>query len=228
MFALILQPGFKHSNIPFLDSNGILLWSANASFFMQNPTGRLLNRFSRDLNLVDATLPGQFEQIFSMFSQLAGGLIATAVITPLYALGLVPVAYGYYRAYCYYQPAARESNRLNAVNTSPLISHFTESLQGVATIRGFGREDDFIAHNRLCTDFAHRPLYASQCARRWMDLRLELVNALSITAATGSIVIMARTFDDPLEPGLAGIAIKVRLQALVTDVLIDSSLETRA
>ena len=51
----------------------------------------------------------------------------------------------------------------------------------VATIRGFDSVGAFIAHNRLCTDYAHRPLYAGQCTRRWMDLRLELVNALSIT-----------------------------------------------
>ena len=44
-----------------------------------------------------------------------------------------------------------------------------------------------------------------------MDLRLELVNTLSITAVTASIVMMARTFDKPLDPGLAGIAIKAIL-----------------
>lgn len=117
-------------------------------------------------------------------------------------VALVPVALGYYKAYCYYQPAARDSNRLNSINTSPLISHFSETLQGVATIRGFGKSGDFIKHNRLCTDYAHRPLYAGQCTRRWMDLRLELVNALSITCTSGSIVLMARTFDSPIEPGL--------------------------
>ena len=181
---------------------------ANSRFFQENPTGVLLNRFSRDMNNVDANLPNQFDQIFSMFSQLIGALIVTAVITPLYATALVPVAFGYYKAYCYYQPAARDSNRLNAVNTSPLISHFSETLQGVATIRGFGRESDFVNHNRLCTDFAHRPLYAGQCTRRWMDLRLEMVNCLSITCTTGSIVMMARTFDAAIEPGLVGIAVK--------------------
>lgn len=41
-----------------------------------------------------------------------------------------------------------------------------------------------------------------------MDLRLELVNALSITCTAGSVVMMARTFNAPVEPGLAGIALK--------------------
>jgi hypothetical protein len=32
---------------------------------------------------------------------------------------------------------------------------------------------------------------------------MQLVNALSITATTGSIVLMARAFDNPIDPGLA-------------------------
>ena len=146
-------------------------------------------------------LPMQFDQIFSMFTMLIGALITTAIISPLYVVGLFPVAFAYYKAYKYYQPAARDSNRLQSVNTSPLVSHFSETLNGVATIRGFGGVDAFVAHNHRCTDFAHRPMYCGQCCRRWMDLRLELVNALSITATTGSIVLMARTFDSPIDPG---------------------------
>ena len=49
-----------------------------------------------------------------------------------------------------------------SINTSPLVSHFGETLDGAATIRGFALEEQFKTHNRKCTDFAHRPLYASQ------------------------------------------------------------------
>ena len=72
-----------------------------AGFFISTPTGRLLNRFSRDLNQVDAMLPMQFDQIFSMFTMLIGSLITTAVISPLYIAGLFPVALAYYKAYVY-------------------------------------------------------------------------------------------------------------------------------
>ena len=37
---------------------------ANSGFFQANPTGRLLNRFSRDMNNVDANLPNQFDQVW--------------------------------------------------------------------------------------------------------------------------------------------------------------------
>lgn len=72
---------------------------AFAGFFISTPTGRLLNRFSRDLNQVDAMLPMQFDQIFSMFTMLVGALITTAVISPLYVAFLFPVALAYYKAY---------------------------------------------------------------------------------------------------------------------------------
>jgi hypothetical protein len=36
---------------------------------------------------VDAMLPMQFDQIFSMFTMLAGALVTTAIISPLYVLG---------------------------------------------------------------------------------------------------------------------------------------------
>ena len=92
-------------------------------------------------------------------------------------MALLPILILYMRSFSYYRSAARDTNRLQSVNTSPLLTHFSESQVGVVTIRGFGKSDDFVTENLVLTDFCHRPLHARESVRRWMDLRLELVNA---------------------------------------------------
>ena len=74
-------------------------------------------------------------------SCVCAGLIVVCLISPLFCVPFLPVAYLYVRAYRYYIPAARDSKRLQSVNMSPLVSHFGETLDGAATIRGFGARD---------------------------------------------------------------------------------------
>lgn len=104
-------------------------------------------------------------------------VLAIAVICPPFIVPLVPMLLLYYRSMLYYRASARDTNRLQSVNTSPLITHFTETITGIVTIRGFGKVPAFLAENIMLTDHCHRPLFAREMVRRWMDLRLELINA---------------------------------------------------
>ena len=104
-------------------------------------------------------------------------VLAVAVICPPFIVALVPMLGLYYRSMLYYRAAARDTNRLQSVNTSPLITHFTETISGIVTIRGFGKVPAFLSENIMLTDHCHRPLFAREMVRRWMDLRLELINA---------------------------------------------------
>ena len=62
------------------------------SFFESTPTGRIMNRFSKDLSSIESKIPQSFKEV--VFFAL-DGITATIVIsitTPLFLTVLVPVA----------------------------------------------------------------------------------------------------------------------------------------
>ena len=151
--------------------------SATMDFMDATPVGRILNCFSRDTSILDTMVMSMIDNLATVSGWCLASVLAVAVICPPFIVPLVPMLALYYRSMLYYRASARDTNRLQSVNTSPLITHFTETITGIVTIRGFGKVPAFLAENIMLTDHCHRPLFAREMVRRWMDLRLELINA---------------------------------------------------
>ena len=56
------------------------------------------------------------------------------------------------RSCSYYLSTSRELKRLDAVSRSPIFAWFSESLNGLSTIRAFGQQRLFIANNERRVD----------------------------------------------------------------------------
>ncbi|ETW10489.1 hypothetical protein H310_00781 [Aphanomyces invadans] len=133
----IYASGIRASRTMFDQMTSSLL-RAPMQFFDTNPLGRVLNRYSNDMNTVDMGLP------FGL-----SGLSATTFIT-LFSLGtmiyviqymgvfLVPLLYAYASIGRYYVQPAREMERVNKTTKSPLLNLISESIEGVLVIRAFG------------------------------------------------------------------------------------------
>ena len=113
-------------------------------FFDNNPTGRIVNRFSKDLGLMDEILPNS---LFTGSRTLIKLFIAFLVpfLSNLW-LGFVTIPLmlvcGYYTRW--YIRTSREVARLQAVSYSPVLSHFSSTLEGLVTIRAFKTQEDCI------------------------------------------------------------------------------------
>jgi ATP-binding cassette, subfamily C (CFTR/MRP), member 1 len=95
-------------------------------------------------------------QTGAAFSSYFGILAIISIATPWFLLLLPPVSLVYFLLQRYYIPAARELQRLESVTRSPIYSGFSEAVNGIATIRAFGRaahfvklEDDLISKNGM-------------------------------------------------------------------------------
>jgi len=66
------------------------------SFFDTTPLGRVLNRFSKDINTVDEILPRSFSDFLSSLLTVVATVIVICIATPTFLIVLVPmiVLYG--------------------------------------------------------------------------------------------------------------------------------------
>jgi ABC-type multidrug transport system fused ATPase/permease subunit len=144
------------------------------SFFFSTDSGVTLNRFSQDMTLVDNQLPVAMwltmDHMFELCVEI--GLIASG---SKYFAALVPVClFCVYLLQAFYLRTSRQLRLLDLEAKSPLYTHFTETLAGLATIRAFNWQSAFQAKNRKYLDSSQKPYYLMFCIQRWLNLVLDL------------------------------------------------------
>eukprot|EP01126_Amoeba_proteus_P057147 TRINITY_DN7250_c0_g1_i1.p1 TRINITY_DN7250_c0_g1~~TRINITY_DN7250_c0_g1_i1.p1 ORF type:complete len:433 (+),score=79.88 TRINITY_DN7250_c0_g1_i1:137-1300(+) len=109
------------------------------SFFDTVPAGRILNRFSSDQYTVDAMLPNQLLQALTTSSGILSVVIIISTVTPLFLIALVPLSFLYSFIQGKYLKSSREFQRIRSVSRSPIYSLFSETVNGLSTIRAYDR-----------------------------------------------------------------------------------------
>ena len=100
-------------------------------FFDSNPSGRIVNRFSRDTFLMDFTMPFFVFEFFQNFILIIGFIIAMVIYVP-YNLILIVIAFiliFWLRKISVHK--ARELRRIEAITRSPLFTILNEGLNGL-------------------------------------------------------------------------------------------------
>ncbi|XP_017474881.1 PREDICTED: probable multidrug resistance-associated protein lethal(2)03659 isoform X4 [Rhagoletis zephyria] len=109
-------------------------------FFNTNPSGRILNRFSKDMGQVDEILPAVMMDVIQIFLSLFGIVIVIAIVNPLFLLPTAILAVMFYYLRSFYLKTSRDIKRLEAITRSPVYSHMAASLAGLPTIRAYGAQ----------------------------------------------------------------------------------------
>ena len=113
-------------------------------FFDTNPVGRILNRFSRDIGIMDELLPDIFLEAAQVVLFCIGAVVLPSILNPWIILPATPLIIAFILIGRYYVTTSRDVRRLEGVNRSPVLSHFSDSLMGLVTIRAYEREDGFL------------------------------------------------------------------------------------
>lgn len=110
------------------------------AFFDTTPLGRIVNRFSRDTDMIDSYIPAMMFSWCTMLFSVAGTLIMISYATPLFAAIAIPLAIFYYLIQKFYIKTSRQIKRIESITRSPIYSHFGESVSGQSVIRAFKEE----------------------------------------------------------------------------------------
>ncbi|CAN3503757.1 ATP-dependent bile acid permease [Diutina catenulata] len=174
---------------------------ARVRFFDKTPIGRIMNRFSKDVQMLDQVLSGPCELWFICFVQSATTLIFIVAIVPGFLVFAIAISFMYYLMGHYYLMLSRELKRLESITKSPIHQHFGETLTGVATIRAYGVATRFMQENLAKIDTNNGPFWYLWMANRWLAMRIAVAGAL-VTLFTGIFTMWSV---GRLDAGLAGI-----------------------
>ena len=114
------------------------------SFFDTHTMGEVLNRFAKDTEIVDSSVPEFMMQALTNWMQIFSVFALSLYATPYFAIVLFPLLIGFYHIYVKFGSAQRDLKRLEAVSRSPVYASLSESLSGLETIRAYGATDRLV------------------------------------------------------------------------------------
>ncbi|XP_059612035.1 ATP-binding cassette sub-family C member 4-like [Phlebotomus argentipes] len=173
------------------------------SFFHKNSSGRILNRFSKDIGNIDTDLPQTLLDCIICFLEIIG--IVGIVIVVDYRLLLPTIAVGLllYLIRVIYIRTGRSVKRLEANSRSPVYAHMNFTIQGLSTIRALKAERvleaEFSYHNDFNSSAWYMFLACSQSFTFWLDLACVLYISI--------VVLSFLILDNDVLGGNVGLAI---------------------
>ncbi|KAF9229004.1 P-loop containing nucleoside triphosphate hydrolase protein [Gyrodon lividus] len=167
-------------------------------WFEGQPIGRIMNRFSKDIEAIDQRLMPQLFQLVAGTGSLLSTTVILAYSTPI-MLGefehdgplmislltiilafLFPMMIVYWFVLRFYRKSLRELKRLESTGRGPLQSRISETLDGIPTIMAYRRETDFANAVGGLLDLSNKPTFLRMNAEIWVTLRMEIMSSMIV------------------------------------------------
>ena len=181
-------------------------------FFDTNPTGRILNRFSSDVDVLDGNIPnGMNDCVWCTFDVMAILIVITSA-TPMFITVLIPIGVLYILVTRLYMKTGRQVKRIESICKSPIYAHFSESITGAVSIRAYRQQERFISESQNKVQTNLNCSYLSLSCNRWLTVRLEVLGNFVIVFSS-IFAILAR---DELSAGVAGLSISYAFNIILS------------
>ncbi|KAK4880755.1 hypothetical protein RN001_008901 [Aquatica leii] len=180
-----------NSSIRLHDNMFNSITHATMKFFNTNTSGRILNRFSKDMGAVDELLPAAMIDAVQIGLGLVGIIIVVGVVNYWLMIPTFLTVLIFFGLRTFYLTSSRSIKRLEGITRSPVFAYLNASLQGLTTIRAFGAESilekEFDNHQDLHSSAWYLFISTSRAFGFWLDLVCVLYIA-SVTVSFLTIV----------------------------------------
>ncbi|GJJ75089.1 hypothetical protein EMPS_07447 [Entomortierella parvispora] len=180
---------------------------AKVRFFDTTPIGRIVNRFSSDISTIDDDVSNGLQGMFGSFVTVLGIVVIISANMPMFMIPAVFIVAIYGAIGALYVPVSRDLKRLNSNSRSPILNHFNEALNGLATIRAYGFERRFLYKNLTNQDNNNRTFFLLWSTNRWLHWRVDIAGAL-VAFVTGILILQNY---GRIEPGWAALSLTYSL-----------------
>lgn len=166
------------------------------AYFVSTPVGRILNRFTKDVELCDYALPSALEQCLTFAVMAMAVFVAVCVAYPLVLASFPVMVVVAFVLSSVMRSGSRQARRIAGTQQSKVISTLNTTLAGIVTIRAFNAKEAYERMMEKCCDELSSTKWGLWMMSRWFNLRLDLLVFL-LTLVT-SVVAVRALFCAPL------------------------------
>ncbi|KAK3775938.1 hypothetical protein RRG08_000349 [Elysia crispata] len=177
------------------------------AFFDSTPVGRILNRFSRDVDVLDVVISRLFWVVLHHFLNICVTIIFISYSTPIFLVVLPPLLFLYVKIQRFYTRISLQFRRLELKSRSPILSHLTDTEHGVTSIRAYRLGDSFFSQYQDIVDTNNKCNFVTDTSTRWIKVRLKLLTSTLVLFTC----LFAVTSED-LSASMAGLSVTSALQ----------------
>ncbi|XP_023215396.1 multidrug resistance-associated protein 4-like [Centruroides sculpturatus] len=140
------------------------------AFLDNNPVGKILNRFSKDVGSMDDLIP------FFTYILIRGGLILVgmcvvqAIVCPYLLVLIAVLSIIFYTLWTIFSRVLKSIKHLEGKLRSPVFSHLSVSLYGLTTIRAFNAESKFKSMFNKYQDKHTSTWFLYLALNRWLSV----------------------------------------------------------
>lgn len=197
---------FLFTNIASRELHLRCLWGvlhSPMSFFIANPTGRILNRFTKDQNQVDEMFPSTFFDCYQCILFCLSSIALVCAAVPWMLIVMAVLAYIFFLYRNIYLKSSLEVKRIEAITRSPLFADFSATLDGLSTLRAFNLESRIMHSYRNSLNMNARAYFSFLMTARWVGFRLDMISSIILVV----LVFFAAGLKGRIDVGLLGFAL---------------------
>ncbi|XP_061266626.1 ATP-binding cassette sub-family C member 4-like isoform X6 [Bos javanicus] len=183
--ALYFEVYGKGETIVMLDLN----WYLGAY------SGRILNRFSKDIGHMDDSLPLIFQDFIQTFLLVVGMVVVMVATIPWIAIPVIPLGIIFFVLRWYFLRTSCDVKRLECTTRSPVFSHLASSLRGLRTIRAYKAEKSFQELFDAYQDLHSEAWFLLLKTSRWLAVYLDVICAIFVTVVAFGALILVESLD---------------------------------
>lgn len=186
------------------------VFGTSLSFFDSTPVGQILNRLSGDTYAVDESLPFIINLFLRDLADITGALVILFYGNKLVLLLLIPLSAIYYRLQNDYRPTSRHVRRLDSVTQSPILTMFTETLEGLPVIRAMRLEQEYALAYGGKLNRSQRTSFLGANTGAWFGIRLDMLG-VCVTSFVAIFAVVNFHLTGRVSPGILGLTLTYAL-----------------
>lgn len=152
---------------------------ANFRFYDVTPVGRLMNRMTSDIGVVDGNISEQFNVVTWLTISWISAVAVIATVTPVFLLFSIALTATFILIFRRFLPTSQSLRRLEMVSLTPLMSNFGELLNGLVTVRAFKAQDRFQDRVIRVVDTFQKMDHFYWSLQAWLMYRYDALSAVS-------------------------------------------------
>ncbi|GAA5868025.1 hypothetical protein JCM8547_000783 [Rhodosporidiobolus lusitaniae] len=156
----------------------VKIFGAPFRWWDRTPLGNVINRHSKDTEILDTEQVENAQPVFDYSVQVAFVAVAISVILPIFLLPAAVIAGIFFCVGNLYIRNALAARKEVANSRSPLFSTLGDTTSGVTTIRAYGREEAFAERYKKQTDAYNKAQLYEEGLDRWLEERSDTAGAV--------------------------------------------------